>query len=414
MRILVVSAFYPPHQIGGYEIRCKQVVDDLVKRGHDALIITTQCPTRKCEIHDHEHSIKRVLHSKRENRNIFIKIKNDIKDLKFIDQIVKKNKPDIIYLWGIQTLSNVILPYFSDLNIQIVYDEGSSELFYLTKIHKGGLYFSKNENDPSVKRLLKKYLNWILNLMSLNLIKPQWSWPNDMQVYFNSNSALRYSQEGGVPVDNARVIFSGIEIAQFPFLSRDQIGSPVRIITPGRIKPIKGTKDVIYLAEELRKRNVDIKLILVGKVESNEYYDEILQEMIGKGLGDVIEYLPMVSQMELAHLYQVSDICFVPSYLKPGLSRVLLEAMSSGCVVLAYGNEGSRDIICNWETGFIVSEGDIRTVADVIDGLIKNPAIYREIAQNARLKIENDHPFDKYVDAIEAYLIGAFWEYEKR
>ena len=76
-----MTASYPPHQIGGYEIRCKDVVDNLVKRGHDVLILSSRCTIQKCEIHNDKHSIKRVLHQKDEARNIFFQIHNDIKDL---------------------------------------------------------------------------------------------------------------------------------------------------------------------------------------------------------------------------------------------------------------------------------------------------------------------------------------------
>jgi len=404
MKLLVVASFYPPHQIGGYEIRCKQVVDDLVKRGHEAFIITTRCPTRQCDLHNIEHSIARILHPKKVSQNLLVQIKNDLIDLGYIDQIIMKYQPDIIYLWGIQTLSIAIFPYFADRNIQIVYDEGSSGLIYWTKIHQGGLYFSENENDPSLKRWLKKVLNRMLNWMSLGLIRPQRSWPNSMRIYFNCNSALRYSQEHGVPVDKAKVIYSGIDIVHFPFHERDQIGSPVRIITPGRIKPIKGTRDAVHLAEELNKRKVEARILFVGKVESEEYISEIKQEMTVKGLDAIIEYQPMVSQADLAHLYQTSDLCFVPSYLKPGFSRVPLKAMASGCVVFTYGNEGSGEIIDDSHTGFIVPEGDISAAADLIEDLINDPSRYRQISRNARLKIENECSFDKYVDAIEAYL----------
>jgi len=404
MRILVLTAFYPPHQIGGYEIRCKEVVDDLVKRGHEAFIITTRCPTRQCDLLNIEYSIARVLHPKKVAQNTLIQIRNDLIDLRFIDQILKAYQPDIIYLWSIQPLSNAIFPYFTDQNIQIVYDEGGSGLIYLTKIHEGGLYFFKNKNDPSTKRWLKKVLNRMLNWISSGLIKPQWSWPNDMRVYFNSKSALRYSQERGAQVKTANVIYSGIMIAHFPFHPRDQTGSPVKIITPGRIKPKKGNKDAVYLMSELRKREIDARLIIVGKVELNEYYDEILQEIFTNGLVDFIEYSPMVSQRELAHLYQESEFCLVPTYFKTGFSRVPLEAMASGCIVITYGNEGSGEIIDDSHTGFIVPEGDISAAADLIEDLINDPSRYRQISRNARLKIENECSFDKYVDAIEAYL----------
>jgi len=40
MKMLVVSNLYPPHYIGGYELRCQCIVDDLRTRGHEIHVLT--------------------------------------------------------------------------------------------------------------------------------------------------------------------------------------------------------------------------------------------------------------------------------------------------------------------------------------------------------------------------------------
>src|SRR5205085_6074311 len=41
MRILVLSNFYPPHFIGGYELGCREVVEGLRVRGHELFVLTS-------------------------------------------------------------------------------------------------------------------------------------------------------------------------------------------------------------------------------------------------------------------------------------------------------------------------------------------------------------------------------------
>jgi glycogen synthase len=41
MRVLVLSNFYPPHFIGGYELGCRDVVEGLKARGHDVRVLTS-------------------------------------------------------------------------------------------------------------------------------------------------------------------------------------------------------------------------------------------------------------------------------------------------------------------------------------------------------------------------------------
>ena len=40
MKILVLSNFYPPEVVGGYELACAQAVEALRRRGHEVLVLT--------------------------------------------------------------------------------------------------------------------------------------------------------------------------------------------------------------------------------------------------------------------------------------------------------------------------------------------------------------------------------------
>ena len=41
MRILTLSNLYPPHYVGGYELRCGKVVEALRRRGHSVEVLTS-------------------------------------------------------------------------------------------------------------------------------------------------------------------------------------------------------------------------------------------------------------------------------------------------------------------------------------------------------------------------------------
>ena len=179
---------------------------------------------------------------------------------------------------------------------------------------------------------------------------------------------------------------------------------PINIIMPGRIKSVKGTKDGISLVSELIKKNLNVKIKIIGKVQSEKYLSELLEEINKKNLSSIVEYSPMMSRNALAQKYQQASICFFPSYLQPGLSRVPLEAMASGTLIITYGNEGSKEIIKDGVTGFIVSEGDYSAAADKIESLLEASSLYRKVTQNARQQIKQNHTLDRYIDEIEKYL----------
>lgn len=405
MRILVITARFPPYHLGGYEIRIENILDGLVHRGHEILVISSIKETKsKSSTSISKYKIIRQLHIRKNSRPFFYELILDLFDVAFLDYKIKSFRPDIIYLGHTICLSKALMPYLAGLQIPIVYDEGGRGLAFIKKLFNRGLYFYNNEEDPGLKKFLKNNINTITCFFSLNLIRPTWTWPRNMRVFFNSAYSKKYAQDNGVPVEDSQVIYSAIDNSKFSYKSRNAISSPIKLIIPGRVAPEKGTKDALQLLLKLKEEKIPTTLFVIGKNFSNAYYDEILREVEKLKLKEDICILPMVSHDELAILYQESDICFFPSYQKYGLSRVPLEAMACGCLVMTYGNEGSNEIIQSGETGLIISEGDFTSAVVFIKGLIQNTDRYEKIVQTARLEIEKKYTMNHYIDTIETYL----------
>ena len=403
MRILAITAFYPPHHQGGYELRCKDVLEGLQQKGHVICVITNQVAP---EISSEEEPfyVLRVLSLKSSGGNVFRRIHSDKQDLKKIEKIIDSFRPDLLYLWHMQNLSDAILPFLASLGIPLVHDEGGSEMIYLSRLQKRGLYFFKNARDSAIKRCIKHGIKKYATLISGGRIVPDWDWPEHMWMYFNSYSALEHARELEVPVGDAVVIPSGIDISNFPFQVRDKISAPVKIVIPARIKQQKGCKDGILLVDELRKRKVPAKLSIIGEVQSEDYYNQLVKITNDLELRSSVEFRPMVSQQELSAIYQQTDICFFTSYFKTGFSRVPLEAMASGCLVITYGNEGSKESVQHAETGLILNEGDFIGAADWIEKLVTDQPYYLEIIENARNCVENNFSMETYISQIDTYL----------
>ncbi len=406
MKILVITAFYPPHHGGGFGLRCMDVVEGLRQRGNRVHVLTNRCLLPGCREHVNEEDTLRKLDLKPAGENAIQQIIFDRRELRKLQKVIERVQPELIYLWHLQNLSNAILPYLSSLSIPLVFDDGGSELIYLSRLQKRGLYFYKNERDPALKKLIKQLVKWFAHTISGGMIHPDWQWPQDMCVYFNSNSALENARPHGVPVEEAAVIPSGLNIARFPFKESLHTHSPVRILLPARIKEQKGCLDGILLVDELRQRGVPTRLLIIGEVQSAEYY-ELLQHKIAKlNLSEQVEIRPMVDPVEMSHLYREYDFCFFPSRFKTGFSRVPLEAMACGCLVFTYGNEGSNESIQNQVTGFLLNEGDIAYAADRIETVITDNTIYERIIIDARQQIEDNYSIETYLQKIEAVLMS--------
>jgi glycogen synthase len=407
MKILAITSHFPPYHMGGYEVRCKNVLDRLADRGHEIQVITSEKGKEETATRFQEKNVHRQFHLLDSSKNIANRTVRDYFDLKFLDGQISSFKPDLIYLWNTINLSRAIFPFLAERSLPIVYDEGGAGLIYSWR-HGGSWYaFLDRTGKSRFKNGLRVVAGKLVSWISGNLIKTKWKWPENMRVYFNSDLGLRNSVENKVPVDGAPVIYSGLEIEKFPFLDHVRISSPIRIIVPGRIEPPKGQKDAILLLQLLREKELDAQLIIVGRNNSDHYFREVEETIKELALERNVLILPMVDQDKLVDLYHQSDVCFFSSYHHYGFSRIPMEAMACGCLVIAYGHEGSDEIIENKKTGYIVQPGDFQTMIEIIQGNVSDPSAYRQIVTNARQVVEQKYSMDTYVDRIESILFDS-------
>lgn len=405
MKILTITYGYPPFHKGGYEIRCRDVMERIKQKGHEVLILTTRHPSNRKAIKTDEPGIFRVMHHKFEPQSFFQRVVNDIKDTRFLKKTIEEFQPDVIYLWQIATLSNMIIPFCSTLNVPLYRDVADVGLLYDAKVQKQGLYFQPQPDDPKLKRVLREIVYKAIKLLSGNLLQPRWDWPVKMKINFNSENIKKDALKAGIPVEDARVIYAGVNTDVFTFINKPALHSPLQIITPGRIVPLKGTRDSVLLLKTLIEHGIDAALTLAGGVGDEDYLDELQHIVIESELEDHVTYTGMVSQEDLAKLYHQADVCFFPSYWKSGLSAVPLEAMASGCLVISYGNENSAEIIENGHNGFIIAEGDYEAAASLIQKLQDEQDQYGNIVTCARDEIEKKFTMDRYVNDLESYLL---------
>jgi glycogen(starch) synthase len=48
MKILVLTNLYPPHYVGGYELRCAAITEALRQHGHEVNVLTSNHGVQDC------------------------------------------------------------------------------------------------------------------------------------------------------------------------------------------------------------------------------------------------------------------------------------------------------------------------------------------------------------------------------
>jgi glycosyltransferase involved in cell wall biosynthesis len=313
--------------------------------------------------------------------------------------------PDVVGLYHTIELTRSLFPFLASSGVPLVYDEGGIGLLTAWQKHGAWFSFSQRQSGGSVKRTLRRAFVATARRLSGNLLPTEWSWPANMLIYFNSEYNLQRHVEAGVPVSGARVLHSGIDLEQFQFKAERRVTDAVNCLLPGRIVPGKGIEDAIRAIGLLRKAapQVRYRLQVVGPVQDGQYYEAIQRLVQDLSLKDDITFTSMVPYDQMWSVYQSADFCLMLSRWE-SFSRIPLEAMACGSVLITTAAGGGREIVRHGENAIVVPEGAPERIAEEAARLLESERDYLRIQQDARAYVEKNHDFGSYVDKIEAVL----------
>lgn len=142
------------------------------------------------------------------------------------------------------------------------------------------------------------------------------------------------------------IVGHGIDTGTFRPGGCERENGKLKIITVGRISPIKNYETLIEAADILVKNSVDIAIKIIGTpiAEADEIYFVKLKESVNeKKLNDVVNFIGAVPNRSLADHLKYADL-FVNMSRTGSLDKAILEAMSCGIIVLS-SNEAFREIL---------------------------------------------------------------------
>lgn len=158
-------------------------------------------------------------------------------------------------------------------------------------------------------------------------------------------------------------------------------------------------KDHITLIKAFRivsEQYPKVTLLLCGTDYDDEYYERVLSTIQLENISEKVKILGSVSEME--KIYAASDCLVFPSK-RENFSNVILEAMSSGLPVIAAQRGGNLEQVEHGENGFLVSAGDIRRFAKVMECYIKRPLLRSSHSQKSRELALQRFSFGKMVSS---------------
>lgn len=171
----------------------------------------------------------------------------------------------------------------------------------------------------------------------------------------------------------------------------------------GRMTAVKRPDDVLRAFKLVRDRGVDACLCMVGDGPDRDRVEELAHE-----LGIVRECLFPGYQEEIGHFFGAFDV-FVLASANEGTPVTAIEALASGCPVVATRVGGVSDVVSNGEDGFLVEPGDVDALAERLVALAADPALRSRLGEAGRLRVVPRYGVERLigdVDALYRELLG--------
>lgn len=236
-------------------------------------------------------------------------------------------------------------------------------------------------NDPRTADLLarggfaEQTVLWLHNRLEGSEADPFRTLSSDVRVVAVSRAVADWTRDRLLPRADIRVIHSGVDHELFhPRPDWLDARDPVRVVCHGRIDPNKGHEVAAAAVSRLRAAGLPVEITVIGTVrtfgfskEQEEEYGRRVESAVQAAGGSMLGWL---SHAELAEQLRLHDVACVLSRVDEPFGLVNLEAMASGCAVIATRKGGIPEAVGS--AGVLVEPESPDAVAEVLEGWVRD------------------------------------------
>ncbi|MFT3990858.1 MAG: glycosyltransferase family 4 protein [Luteolibacter sp.] len=383
MKILVINNLYPPHEIGGYEIRCRDICERLKQSGHEIHILTsdhhvpgrpddTQSNVyRELRIHGmYGHPwlpIHRLLALEKHNHRV-------------LAEKIKAIQPDLIHVWNMGGLSKSLLGRVERGKIPAVYDISDH---WIARSLLADVWLSWwNEAGSKGRVLAQSFLSisGFRSLLEHSVSTAPSSRLKFKNIYFCSAFMRDFTAAKGWPVSHAAVIHCGIDTAGFQVkTNHEDFG---KLLWVGRLSEDKDPLTAVRaLAAAHAKGMTHLKLDLYGHGDA-DYVAKLDEQIQTLGLGQHVAR-KHASAAEMRRLYSQYDALIFTSNWGEPFALTPLEAMASGLPVITSLDGGQQELARHGVNSLVAAAADPDLYAERIEELGNSASLRTSIANTA-------------------------------
>jgi glycosyltransferase involved in cell wall biosynthesis len=175
--------------------------------------------------------------------------------------------------------------------------------------------------------------------------------------------------------------------------------SPVRLFFAARLSPGKGAVRALRVLSTLVERGIDATLDVAGEGPEGGLLRRLIDEL---GLSSRVQLHGWLTPVQMRARYEYAHFALLPSRSE-GWPKVLSEAMAYGAVPVAGAVSCIREVLARTGTGVACPPDEIRSFADAIEDLVREPARWAAYRRNGHASAAL-FTFEAYVDQVRRML----------
>ena len=400
LKICVVTNYYPPYFIGGYELGCRDIVESLKLRGHQIRVLTS---TYKVDQPQTEGEIYRWLQLSEwwmpyYTRDFTAAITKEKANRRAFRQLCAEFQPDLVYVWNPVGISLSIVSVAQQLGLPVC---------YFVSDH----WLEEWENDPG-------YQLWQEQAVGLRhrfLFKPALAFlrsvkladrpgaPIFRHVQFASEALKRDALEKGPALASAEVIHWGVNADQFSLTEKPD--QPSRLLFVGQLTPHKGAHTAVEAFCLLKQRGYEsATLTVVGDSPLTDFKAQLKETIAANKLEQQVRFIGQVRREEMPQIYANHDVLIFPSVWAEPFSITVVEAMASGLAIAGTLTGGSDEILKDGVNALVFAKEDPAQCAACLAKLLSDRELFERVRRQGRSMVEQQYRLEQMVDRIEHSL----------
>ena len=409
LRICVVTNYYPPHFIGGYELGCRDIVEALKRRGHQVKVLTSIYKVDQPQTDGEVYRWLQLSQWWTPNllRDLAGVLRKEQTNQKAFRQLCREFEPDLVYMWNPVGISLSIVSVAQRLGLPVCYFVSDH---WLEEWDTDPGYRMWEKQRPGLRRpYLWKGLLRVLNALNLSDHPAP---PNLRHVQFVSECLKRDALQKGRGVSQAKVIHWGVDIERFRMTDKSK--QLKRLLFVGQVTPHKGVHTAVEALNLLVQNGHETAtLTIVGDSALKDFQAQLRQTISSYGLEKHVRFTGLVPREATPRIYQEHDVLIFPSVWDEPFSITVLEAMASGLAVVGTATGGSGEILEDGVNALVFEKENAQQCAACISKLFSDQQLFEQVRRRGRLTIEQKHQLEQMVDTIEGSLKEVVSSYER-